>query len=98
MIHFQNSDNLIIEGFVVRFSDGTRIKIKSKRYFEIAKIISNLTPKAVFDSMKNGLVPLEYLQKIPEEFRDEINHTRMDLEHQYHELKLELTQLYHLYL
>mgnify|MGYP003149391045 CR=1 FL=1 len=45
-----DSDN---EGFVVRFSNGYRIKIKGSEYCRIHRLISNCTPLAIWDMMRN---------------------------------------------
>jgi len=41
------------EGFVVRFENGYRLKIKSSEYCRIHRIISNLSPLAIWESMMN---------------------------------------------
>ena len=57
------------EGFVIRFADGRRVKVKTEWYLGIARIMANLTPIAVWEVLRNGKVPLEYLQRVPEELR-----------------------------
>ncbi len=42
------------EGWVVRYSDGTRVKVKGSAYLELHKWISNLTPKAIAKAMVEG--------------------------------------------
>lgn len=39
------------EGFVVRFADGLRIKIKGNRYCEVAKLIMNLEPLPIWEML-----------------------------------------------
>ena len=39
------------EGFVVRFADGHRIKIKGNRYCEIARLIMNLEPLPIWEML-----------------------------------------------
>lgn len=56
------------EGFVLRFSDGTRLKIKGDEYCRIHRLISNVTPLAIWDMMRAGS-DLETIRKeLPEEF------------------------------
>jgi RNA ligase len=83
MFKFQESDDLSKEGFVVRFQDGSRVKIKSKRYFAIARILSNLSPLSLWKVMKDGKVNEEYLAQIPEEFREEVDIIRNKLQSDY---------------
>ena len=71
------------EGFVVRFSDGYRIKFKSVEYIKIAKIISNMTPLQFWRNMENGKVNSEILEEIPEELREESDNIKNSLEREY---------------
>lgn len=90
MFAFQDANDLSKEGFVVRFSDGERVKIKSKRYFEIARILTNLSPLSVWKVMEQGKVDKEYLEKIPEEFRKEVDEIVKLLELKYLDLLLDI--------
>ncbi|MBN2092235.1 2'-5' RNA ligase, partial [candidate division KSB1 bacterium] len=56
------------EGFVVRFSDGTRVKIKGAEYCRIHRIVSNITPLGIWNSMLEMDDLDEIRNKIPEEF------------------------------
>jgi len=57
------------EGFVLRFADGRRVKVKTEWYLRLAHIMSNLSPIAVWETLCDGRVPAEYLIRIPEELR-----------------------------
>lgn len=56
------------EGFVVRFANGFRVKIKGDEYCRIHALVSNCTPLAVWESMKNGDDLFVIKQQLPEEF------------------------------
>ncbi len=56
------------EGWVIRFSDGTRLKIKGDEYCRIHRLISGLTPLAIWRSMRDE-EDLEIMRRqLPEEF------------------------------
>lgn len=56
------------EGFVVRFSSGLRLKIKGAEYLRVHRMISNVTPLAIWDGLRNRQ-DLDLVRKeIPEEF------------------------------
>ena len=56
------------EGFVLRFWDGTRVKIKGDEYRRIHALISRCTPLAMWEAMAAG-DDLEMLRRqLPEEF------------------------------
>ena len=68
------------EGFVVRFANGERVKFKSLEYLKIARIISGCTPLEIWRHMKdNGDSNPEYYESLPEEFREEVDNTRIKL-------------------
>ncbi len=58
-----------VEGFVIRFPDGRRVKVKTEWYLDLARIMSNLTPIVVWEAMKDGKVGQSFLEKVPEELR-----------------------------
>jgi len=45
------------EGYVIRFTNGLRVKIKSEDYFRRSHLLANLTPLGVWDTMVKGKVP-----------------------------------------
>lgn len=56
------------EGFVIRFSDGLRLKLKGDEYRRIHSLISRCTPLAMWEAMQAG-DDLETIRRdLPEEF------------------------------
>ena len=56
------------EGFVVRFSNGLRLKIKGDEYRRIHALISGLTPLAMWEAMAKGDDMQAIRRDLPEEF------------------------------
>jgi RNA ligase len=56
------------EGFVIRFQSGLRLKLKGEEYCRIHRLISRVTPLAMWDAMKNGDDLNEIRKQLPEEF------------------------------
>lgn len=57
------------EGWVIRFSNGLRLKIKGDEYCRIHRMISHLTPLAVWETMRDSPDDLTKIRKdLPEEF------------------------------
>jgi RNA ligase len=56
------------EGFVVRFNDGLRLKIKGAEYRRIHTLISRITPLAMWEIMQAGDDLAKVRKDIPEEF------------------------------
>jgi RNA ligase len=90
MFEFQKQKNITIEGFVVRFKNGERVKIKNIEYLKIARLIAGLTPLNLWKTMKDGKVSLEGLELIPEEFRKEAGIITKELEGNYDNLRKEI--------
>ena len=82
------------EGYVIRFHDGTRVKIKGQEYLKIHRIIHNLTPKAVWEAMEDGKVSQKYLQEVPEEFLHMVESIKDSLENDYKRVYDKVTGLY----
>jgi T4 RnlA family RNA ligase len=60
------SDNR--EGFVVRFSNGDRMKIKGEEYLRLHKIMTNLSTTGVWEVLSSGGKMEDYLKDVPDEF------------------------------
>ncbi len=56
------------EGYVLRFADGLRLKVKGDEYHRIHALISRCTPLAMWESMQAGDDLAAVRQQLPEEF------------------------------
>jgi RNA ligase len=59
------------EGFVLRFSDGIRLKVKGLEYKRIHALISRVTPLAMWEAMAAGDAMTSIKRDLPEEFWDD---------------------------
>lgn len=71
------------EGFVIRFCDGRRVKVKTTWYLQLARIMANLNPITVWETMRAGKVQQSYLMQVPEELRPLAERYQAILEGQY---------------
>lgn len=90
MIELQKTLPKDQEGFVVRFEDGLRVKIKGHEYLRIAKIISELSPISCWEVMKEGKVSTFYISQLPEELKGEFQPIIDKLESQYSTVMAEI--------
>jgi RNA ligase len=60
------------EGFVVKFSNGDRVKVKGIEYLRLHKIMTNVTTTGVWEYLKNGEDVMEILKDVPDEFYNKI--------------------------
>jgi len=56
------------EGFVVRFSNGDRMKIKGEEYLRLHKIMTNVSTTGVWELLSNGGDINQFLKDVPDEF------------------------------
>lgn len=56
------------EGFVLRFSNGLRLKVKGDEYCRIHRLVSRLTPLAMWEAMHAGDDLEAVRRQLPEEF------------------------------
>lgn len=79
------------EGFVVRFKNGLRIKIKGSEYVRVHRLVSYCTPLAVWDMLRNKDDVTVILKDLPEEFHADFtqiyNLLQADFEKKYAEVK-----------
>ncbi len=67
------------EGFIVRFSNGDRMKIKGQEYLRLHKIMTNLSTTAVWEVLSNGGNFENLLKDVPDEFYSKIKSYEKDL-------------------
>lgn len=59
------------EGYIIRFKNGKRLKIKGDEYMQVHRIKHGMSTKAKFRAWSEGKLN-EYIMMLPEEFRDEL--------------------------
>jgi RNA ligase len=74
------------EGFVVKFSNGDRVKVKGAEYLRLHKIMTNVTTTGVWEYLKNGEDVLELLKDVPDEFYKKIQNYVKDLRYGYFQI------------
>jgi RNA ligase len=82
------------EGFVVRFSNGNRVKIKGEEYLRLHKIMTEVSTKSVWEILSNGGNMGEILRDVPDEFFDKIKEYEMELVSKFDNIKYEYNWIY----
>ncbi len=81
----QRSDR---EGFVIHLVESDeRLKVKFEEYLRIHKIMFNLSKRAVWEALSNGLNIDEWLSELPDEFTGEAKSWRDELVTEFHNVK-----------
>ncbi|MGU3463217.1 RNA ligase [Methylobacterium sp. C33D] len=81
------------EGFVVRFEDGTRLKIKGDEYKRLHNLISRCTPLAVWEILAAGGDPTLMRKDLPEEFWGDFDEICGILDDRYRKLQARVWQV-----
>ena len=74
------------EGFVVKFSNGDRVKVKGVEYLRLHKIMTNVTTTGIWEYLKNGEDVMELLKDVPDEFYKKIQNYIKDLKYYYFQI------------
>lgn len=68
------------EGFVIRYMDGFRMKIKFDEYVRLHRLITGVNKKRIWDLLRNNESLDELLERVPDEFYRWVEDTKHDLE------------------
>jgi len=72
------------EGYVVRFSNGDRIKIKGEEYLRLHRLMANVSTTAIWEMLSEGRDVLEVVKDVPDEFYKKIKLYVSDLNYTYY--------------
>lgn len=82
------------EGYVLRYSNGLRVKMKTEQYIQLHRLLYQTTEKTVWELLKNKEDKERYLKQLPEEFKEWFNTTCRGLEEDYKKVKSEIIAIF----
>ncbi len=68
------------EGFVVRYSNGLRVKLKGEEYLRLHRLITGFSTRHIWECLMNGTNFDDLLKDIPDEFMEWVEKKRAELE------------------
>lgn len=77
------------EGFVVKFNNGFRVKVKFDEYVKLHRIITGVSSIVVWEYLSSGLPFDELLEKVPDEFFNWVKKTKDELQANFDKIKQE---------
>lgn len=89
-LQIESTSGLELEGFVIRFNNGLRVKIKSDDYFRRSKMRSHLTLLTIWENMVCGEVPQEFWDAIDDDYHDALSKITVAMESRYFEIRQEI--------
>jgi RNA ligase len=88
------------EGFVIRFENGFRVKVKFSEYIRLHGILTNVSNLTVWEHMRDNYEFDELLDRVPDEFYDWLQKTANGLQRDYDVIEqralLEFVRIYHI--
>jgi RNA ligase len=75
------------EGYVIRFKNGFRMKIKGEEYKRLHRILTNISNRDIWEYLKDHKPFDEILDKVPDEFYDWVSNTADGLVEKYGEIE-----------
>lgn len=71
------------EGFIIKYSNNFRVKIKFEEYLRLHRIITQVSNLNIWEYLKTNQSMEEILERVPDEFFDWVKQTKADLENKY---------------
>jgi RNA ligase len=69
------------EGYVIRFRNGIRMKIKGDEYVRLHRILTNFSTTDIWELLRSGGDMNEFLERVPDEFDKWVKSTISDLKY-----------------
>jgi RNA ligase len=82
-----------VEGYVLRFASGLRVKLKGDAYLQLHRVIWGLSEKRVLEALQTDSYP-DLLREIPEEFRGEADKLAAGFHERARVIEAEVLRLY----
>ena len=82
------------EGFVVRYSNGLRIKLKGVEYFRLHRLLTGVSERSIWELLKEKQDVSKFLEKVPDEFYKWFDQTRIKLQDQYLEIERKAKEVF----
>lgn len=82
------------EGFVIKFENGFRVKVKFDEYKRLHKLLTGISEKLIWEYLRDGLSIEDLLDRTPDEFNAFVREKREALQTAYHNLDSQVNALY----
>jgi len=79
------------EGYVLRWANGFRAKVKFEEYRRLHRLITQVSTRSIWELLRAGKSPAELLDRVPDSFRDWVNNTLAELSRGFADLHAQAT-------
>lgn len=77
------------EGFVIRFQNGLRLKVKFDEYQRIHRIVTQISSYDIWEWLRDGRQLQELLEDVPDEFYDWVRKIERDLKNDFSNIEIQ---------
>ena len=82
------------EGYVIKFKNGFRMKIKGDEYVRLHRILTNISNRDIWEYLKDEKPFDELLEKVPDEFNEWVKETVKDLTVRFDNINKDYIEIY----
>jgi hypothetical protein len=82
------------EGYVLKYANGFRMKVKFEEYVRLHRIITNISNVDIWETLKDGRDFSEVLEKVPDEFYDWVREVERGLHQAHSDILWEAHEVY----
>jgi len=75
------------EGFVARYLNGLRVKIKGDEYKRLHKLLTGVSAKSIWEMMRDGVSLEPVIKDVPDEFYNWVKNIQTNLQVEFNKLK-----------
>jgi len=83
------------EGFVVKFENGFRLKVKFEEYVRLHRILTQVSSRTIWQSLVDGEDFEEILERVPDEFYNWVKETKNNLINNFKLIEKESNESFH---
>ena len=77
------------EGFVIKWPDGFRLKLKFDEYVRLHRLVTRVTARSIWDLLRSGQPFDELLERVPDEFFSWVKAKKAYFENEYTQIRLD---------
>jgi RNA ligase len=82
------------EGYVIKFKNGFRMKIKGEEYVRLHKILTNISNRDIWEYLKDNKPFDELLERVPDEFNGWVKETIRDFTIRFDNINKDYIEIY----
>lgn len=88
LIKKSQKENKTDEGFVLKWPDDFRLKMKNEEYVRLHRLVTQVTARSIWDLLRNNQPIDELLDRVPDEFFNWVKKTTENLNNAFAEIEL----------